>query len=71
MKGLMALHDGGISSPRPRLLIENITYPEQPEIWKLVATSVPMTYWKENFSESKYFWSDYGFDYGMCQLTMS
>jgi hypothetical protein len=45
------------------LLIENITYPEQPEIWKLVAASAPMTYWKGNFSGSKYSWSDYVFDY--------
>jgi hypothetical protein len=45
------------------LLIQNIAYPEQPEIWKLVAASVPMTYWKGNFSGSKYSWSDYVFDY--------
>jgi hypothetical protein len=62
MKGLMAWHDGGVSSPRPRLLIQNITYSEQPEIWKLVASSVPMIYWKGNFSGSKYSWSDYVFD---------
>jgi hypothetical protein len=45
------------------LLIQNITYPEQPEIWKLVAASVPMTCWKGNFSGSKYSWSHYVFDY--------
>jgi hypothetical protein len=27
MKGLMAWYDGGVSSLRPRLLIQNITYP--------------------------------------------
>jgi hypothetical protein len=43
MKGLMAWHDGGMSSPRPRLLIQNITYLEQPKIWKLVAASAPIT----------------------------
>jgi hypothetical protein len=52
-----------MSSPRPRLLIQNITYPEQPEIWKLVAAFVPMTYWKGNISGNKYSWSDYVFDY--------
>jgi hypothetical protein len=45
------------------LLIENITYPEQPDIWKLAAASAPMTYWKGNFSGSKYSWFDYSFDY--------
>jgi hypothetical protein len=49
MKGLMAWHDGGMSSPRPQLLIQSITYPEQPEIWKLVVASAPMTYWKKVF----------------------
>jgi hypothetical protein len=63
MKGLMAWHDGGMSSPSPQLLIENITYPEQPEIWKLIASSAPMTYWKGNFFRFKYSWSDYVFDY--------
>jgi hypothetical protein len=52
-----------MSSPRPQLLIQNITYPEQPEIRKLVAASEPMTYWKGNFSGSKYSWSDLVFDY--------
>jgi hypothetical protein len=45
------------------LLIQNITYPEQPKIWKLVAAFALMTYWKGNFSGSKYSWSDYVFDY--------
>jgi hypothetical protein len=45
------------------LLIENITYPEQPDIWKLAAASAPMTYWKGNFSGRKYSWSHYSFDY--------
>jgi hypothetical protein len=52
-----------MASPRPQLLIQNITYPEQPEIWKFVAASAPVTYWKGNFSRSKYSWSDYVFDY--------
>jgi hypothetical protein len=32
MKGLMARHDGGMSSQRPQLLLQNITYPEKTEI---------------------------------------
>jgi hypothetical protein len=51
-----------MSSPRPQLLIHNITYPEQPESWKLVVASALMTYRKGNFSGSKHSWSDYVFD---------
>jgi hypothetical protein len=61
----MAWHDGGMSSSRPQLLIQNITYPEQPEIWKLVAASALMNNWKENFSRNKHSWSDYVFDYNV------
>jgi hypothetical protein len=53
------------------LLIQNITYPEQPEIWKLVAVFAPMTYWKGNFSGSKYSWSDYVFDYNVSFYTQA
>jgi hypothetical protein len=52
MKGLIAWHDGGMPFPRSRLQIENITYPEKVEIFKLVAASALMNYWKGNFSRS-------------------
>jgi hypothetical protein len=54
MKGLMTWHDGVMSSSRPQLLIQTITYPDQLEIWKLVAASALLFYWKGNFSGSKY-----------------
>lgn len=49
-RSLMAWHEGGLSSPWPRLKYNDQLYPEQPDIWKLATATQPPEYWKGSFS---------------------
>ena len=49
-KGLLGWLDSGMASPRPRIILDKQSGPEQWVIWKLAASTKELGTWTEHFT---------------------
>ena len=62
-KGLLGCLDGGLAPPRPRIVLDKQSGPEQWDIWKLAASTEELGTWTGHFTGTSHSHSNYLFHY--------